>query len=121
MLDLGSNVCLVDDQWCKERGIPVIPTNMRLMLASSSTKLQGITPVLTLSYGAKSEFCTKHAFLVIPYDPKGVCRVLIGNRDLVQYGGIQDLGGNTVSFRTEWDTKGMKSPLVSFPLVFGRP
>jgi hypothetical protein len=121
MLDLGSNVCLVDDQWCKERGIPVIPTTLRLTLASSSTNLIGITPVLTLSYGANSKFCTKHAFLVVPYNPKGPFRVLIGNRDLMQYGGIQDLGGNTMSFRTEWDTKGLKSPVVSFPLTSSHP
>jgi hypothetical protein len=59
MLDWGSNVCLVDDQWCIDRGIPISRTEMRLTLASSSVGLIGTTPVLSLSYGPPGqEFIT---------------------------------------------------------------
>ena len=122
MLDWGSNVCLVDDKWCREKGIDILPTALRLTLASSSTDLVGITPVLTLSYGSGPQaFTTRHAFLVVKHNPKGPFRVLIGNRDAMQFGGIQDLGANTLSYRPEWDTKGLKSPLVSFPLTSSHP
>jgi hypothetical protein len=119
MLDGGSNVCLADDKWCKEHGIPVLPTKLRLATSNAaSTDLAGITPVLTLSYGSgDTAFRTQHAFLVVPHVPGGPFRVLIGNRDALKHGGIVDLGAHTLSFRTEWDTKGLDSPIVSYPLV----
>ena len=123
MLDWGSNVSLVDDLWCKEMGIPVIPTSLRLATSNAaSTKLIGITPVLTVSYGAPPcEFCTQHAFLVVPHVSNGPFRILIGNGDAMKHGGIQGLGANTVSYRTKWNTMGLKSPVVSFPLLACRP
>ena len=81
----------------KEKGIDIIPTSLRLTFASSSTCLVGITPVLTLSYGSGPQaFTTRHAFLVVKHNPNGPFRVLIGNRDAIQFGGIQDLGANTL-------------------------
>jgi hypothetical protein len=67
MLDFGSNVSLATDKWCKERGIPVIRTSIRLDTSNAaSTSLVGTTPVLTVSYRSHPNvFCTRHAFLVV--------------------------------------------------------
>jgi len=123
MLDLGSNVCLIDDKWCHEHNIPVYETSLSLNTSNAvSTSLVGITPPLAVCYGPPShEVRTYHAFLVVRYRKKAPFRALIGNCDVMRFHGIQDLGTQTVSFRTEWDTKGVNSPLVTFPILARRP
>ena len=123
MLDLGSNVCLTDDKWCSDHNIPVFETGLSLNTSNAvGTGLFGITPVLTISYGSPPhEVRTKHAFLVVPHRKKAPFRVLIGNSDVLRYGGSQDLGTQTLSLRTHWDTMGLKSPVVSLPLLARRP
>ena len=123
MLDWGSNVYLVDDKFCRENGIPIFPTSIRLATSNAaSTRLVGITPVITVSYGtAPDVFCTEHAFLVVPHVKNGPFRILIGNRDAMIHGGVHDMGAHTLSYRTKWSTMGLKSPMVSFPLISRRP
>ena len=123
MLDLGSNVSLVDDKWCVEKGIPILPTHLSLSTSNATgTAVLGTTPVCTLSYGSPpNEVRTQHAFLVVPYRKKAPFRVLIGNGDAMALGGIQDLGINSFSVRTQFSTLGTRSPVLSYPLISSLP
>ena len=123
MLDLGSNLSLVDDKWCGEKGIPILPTHLSLSTSNAtSTAVLGTTPVCTVSYGSPpNEVRTQHAFLVVPYRKKAPFKVLIGNGDAMALGGIQDLGTNSFSIRTQFSTMGTRSPVLSYPLISSLP
>ena len=123
MLDLGSNVSLVDNKWCVEKGIPILPTQLSLNTSNATgTGVLGTTPMCTVSYGSPPhEVRTQHAFLVVPYRKKAPFRVLIGNGDAMSLGGIQDLGTNAFSIRTQYSTLGTRSPVLSYPLISSLP
>ena len=123
--DWGSDVAIMSHDFCIRHRIPIFPTSMRLSTSNGvSTALEGCTAPICISYGAGGgdrEIRTSHSFLVVKSRPGAPFTILIGNKDGCDWGGVHDMGTHTLSFRTQWKTKGAQSPMLSFPLDFRRP
>jgi len=120
LLDLGSNIFIMDDLFASEHEIPVYSSPLRMATANGSlTSTQRVTGPITVSYG--TSLYADHHFVIVPYRSDAPFRILIGNCDGMRWGGSHDIGANTWNLRPLFATEGLESPVVSFPLVHFKP
>ena len=93
LLDLGSNIFIMDDLFASEHDIPVYSSPLRMATANGSlTSTQRVTGPITVSYGTALH--ADHHFVIVPYRSDAPFRILIGNCDGMRWGGSHDIGAS---------------------------
>lgn len=100
LLDYGSNCFIIIDSEARRLGIPILPFNLSLNTSNGVSSIQGVTPPVTISYGAPpSELTSEHCMLVISAHSNTCFTILFGNPDAITFDAIHDVTANLLYMR----------------------
>ena len=117
MLDFGSNVSLMDDEIAHDLGLEVLDMPMGLHTSAGTARISGVTSLVWVDYGSgENAIATHHHFLVVPRQPKGAFRVLIGNTDSQHFGGVHDTAAGTLTLRPHYPTDHLNGRELVLPV-----
>jgi hypothetical protein len=107
LFDGGSNGFLMTDKVADSLGVQVFPAEVVLNTSNGPTRVLGTTLPIPISYGAGcTEIITHHCFLVVPASVTGCYDLLLGNTDVLHYGGIHDMGRGVLEMFPAWPEHG---------------